>query len=292
MVLVRQGMDATFYGQTSAVDCHRLRGLASTSRADRSAGQRVLHSQNRRRRMLLIGLIASVGLITTCRRSWFIRSRASAHFTRTRSGNMSQARNQTGMRRSGLTELWNDLAIEFPQSWVAVRLREPCEYRDRRSCHRMRAPQTRCSGRQVGPDSQVYTAAVPLVEEGLRSRQGSAGEAVRGVGGSGGARVGPARTEELISARAIVEARVWYRNLPRSACRIRRSSGQGGRRPFVLALPWRIPIGRLGRFDRFECEERQVVPLWPGSRIGSMTVKTPWGCRLSKRTAEQARSRH
>jgi similar to stage IV sporulation protein len=299
--------------RTSAVDCHRLRGLASTSQYKIEVlgkhGFPLLIHRIRRRRMLLIGLIASVGLIYYMSSFvWFIRiAGISALSEDSIRQYVSSQGIRTGMRRSDLDleALERDLAIEFPRiSWVAVRLRGTLlsiEIAEKLSPD---ASAARALDVVAGKSGLIVKfiplAGKPLVEEGHTVEAGQVlVEAVRGVGGSEAVPdgIGPARTEELISARAIVEARVWYQESAQVSLQDQEIVRTGRQKTirYLHFLAWRIPIGRLGAgFDRFECEERlEVVPLWPGSRIGlSTTVKTCHEVVAYPivRTAEQARS--
>ena len=213
--------------RTSAVDCHRLRGLASTSQYKIEVlgkhGFPLLIHRIRRRRMLLIGLIASVGLIYYMSSFvWFIRiAGISALSEDSIRQYVSSQGIRTGMRRSDLDleALERDLAIEFPRiSWVAVRLRGTLlsiEIAEKLSPDASAARALDV----VAGKSGLIVKFIPLAGKPLS--KGHTVEAGQVLAGSAwrrwqrGCPARPARTEELISARAIV--RVWYQNLPRSA---------------------------------------------------------------------------
>lgn len=296
--------------RTSAVDCRRLRGLASPSQykievLSKHGFPHFIH-KIRRRRMLFVGLIAFIALIYYMSSFvWFVRIGGVS--TLPEDSIRQYVANQgirTGMPRSrlDLEALERDLAIEFPRiSWVSVRLRGTLlsiEIAEKLSPEE-NAPRAfdvvaSKSGLLV---KFIPLAGRPLVNEGDTVEAGQVlVEAVRGVDrGSDGS--GSATEAGLTSARAVVEARVWYQESAQVSLKDQEIVRTGRQKTvrYLHFFAGRLPIGRPGEdFQQSECEERvEVVPLWPGSRIGlTTTVKTCHEVVAYPivRSAEQARS--
>jgi len=299
--------------RTSAVDCRRLRGLVSPTQYKIEVigkhGFPLLIHRIRRRRMLLVGLVASIALIYYMSSFvWFVRIAGLSTLSEDSIRQYVASQGiRTGMRRSelDLEELERDLAIEFPRiSWVSVRLRGTLlsiEIAEKLAPDE-NAPKAFdvVAGKSGLIVKFIPLAGRPLVREGDTVEAGQVlVEAVRGVDGvdedfSGS---GSAAKAGFVSARAVVEARVWYQESAQVSLKDQEIVRTGRQKTvrYLHLLAWRIPLGRLGGgFEQYECEERdEVVPLWPGSRIGlSMTVKTCHEVVAYPivRTAEQARS--
>lgn len=300
--------------RTSAVDCRRLRGLASPSQykievLGKHGFPHFIH-KIRRRRMLFVGLIAFIALIYYMSSFvWFVRIGGVTTLPEDSIRQYVASQGiRTGMRRSGLDleALERDLAIEFPRiSWVSVRLRGTLlsiEIAEKLSPEE-NAPRAFdvVAGKSGLIVKFIPLAGRPLVDEGDTVEAGQVlVEAVRGVDGvEGGSDGGSGSGTEagFISARAVVEARVWYQESAQVSLKDQEIVRTGRQKTvrYLHFFAWRIPIGRPGKdFPQSECEERvEVVPLWPGSRIGlTMTVKT-WHEVVAYpivRSAEQARS--
>jgi similar to stage IV sporulation protein len=300
--------------RTSAADCRRLRGLASTSHYKIEVlgkhGLPLLLHRIRRRRMLLVGLVVFVALIYYMSSFvWFVRITGVSTLSEDSIRQFVESRGiRVGMRRSRIDPeaLERDLAIQFPKiSWAAVRLRGTLLSIEMAEKLSPDGDAPRAFDVVAGKSGLIVKfiplAGRPLVDEGHTVEAGQIlVEAVRSADGIGRDFGNGSDSEpgaDLISARAIVEARVWYQESAEISLKdeeVVRTGRQKAVR-YLNLLAWKIPIGRLGGgFEHFECEERlDVVPLWPGSRIGlSTTVKTCHEVVVYPivRTAEQARS--
>lgn len=264
-------------------------------------GLPLLLQRLRKRRMLLAGLAISIALLYYMSSFvWFIRITGHADLAEESLRRFIEDRGiRIGTRKSEVdtAALERDLAIKFSRiSWVAVSIRGTLLSVD--------------IAEKLVPTSDHVTvfdvvaakpglivkfiplAGTPLVSEGHTVEAGQVlVEAIRSTPQGEGAE------GEAVSARAVVEARVWYQATTQVKLKDKEAVRTGRtktiRHCHVLGLD--IPIGwPFGEFNEFEVEERQaVIPLWPGSRIGVATTIITRYETVSypvARTADQARA--
>lgn len=286
-------------------DYRRLRGLLPSAQYKIEIigkhGFPLLLQRLRSRRMLVAGLAVSIALLYYMSSFvWFIRITGHEHLSEESLRRFVESRGiRTGVRKSEIdtSALERDLAIEFSRiSWVAVRIKGTLLSVDIAE-KLVPAPDHSVAYDVVAGKPGLIVKFVPLagrplVGEGQTVEAGQVlVEAIRSTHQGEGAE------DEIVSARAVVEARVWYQATAQVRLKDRESVRTGRTRTVrhlhILGLD--IPIGwPFGEFSEFELEERSaVIPLWPGSRVGIATTILTQHETVSypvTRTAGQARA--
>lgn len=234
-------------------------------------------SRIRNRRMFFLGLAAAIGILYYLSSFvWFIRVTGNEAISEEAIRQFAENCGiRAGIRKSevDVSKLEQELIIAFPRiAWVSVKLRGTLLSI---ALAEKLAPQPAQPEAfdVVAAKSGLVVRFIPLAGEPL-IREGDTVEAgqvlVKAIVPEEG------EAGEIVSAKAVVEARVWYQAsaqvklIDTEIVRTGRSKTMG----YLHILGLAIPIGVPGRgFEQSECEERRaVIQLWSGSRIGMTTT--------------------
>lgn len=260
----------------------------------------------RSRRMLILGLAAAVGLLYYMSSFvWFIRVTGNEALPEDAIRQFIESRGvRRGIRKFEIDadELEKELAIEFPRiSWVAVRLQGTLLSIDLAEKLTPTPEESKALDVVAAKSGLIVTfiplVGVPLIREGDTVEAGQVLVRAQAASGYMDGTSGASDSAEVINARAVVEARVWYQASAQVKLLdtevVRTGRVKTTRKLHVFGLS--IPLGIPGKgFAHSECEERSdMILLWPGSRIGlNTTVVTCHETALYPvvRTLEQART--